>query len=66
MTEFALESGTAGKIKKFLMYLFAASVLLLQSVFFHGSLKNRHGKRKLLNVSHIFGSSLKLVFVLNC
>lgn len=63
MTEFVLESETAGKIKTFLISLFTASVLLLQSVFCHGSLKNRHGKRKLLNVSHVFGTSLKLSFV---
>lgn len=63
MAEFALESETAGKIMKFLISLFTVSVLLLQSVFFHGSLKSRHEKRKLLNVSHIFGTSLKLAFV---
>lgn len=66
MTEFVHESGRAGKIKKFLIYLFAASILLLQYIFVHGSPRNRHGKKKLLNVSDIFGISLKLVFVLNC
>lgn len=66
MTEFVHESGRAGKIKKFLMYLFTASVLLLQYIFVHGSPKNRRGKKKLLNVSDIFRISLKLVFVLNC
>lgn len=59
MTYFMPESETAGKIKKFLISLFTAWVLLLQSVFFHGSLNSRHGKGKLLNVSHIFGTSLK-------
>lgn len=44
MTEFVLESETAAKMK-FLMNLFTASVLLLQSGLFHGSLKSRHGKR---------------------
>lgn len=65
MTEFVHESETAGKISTFLIDLFTASVLLMQCVFVHGSQKNRHGKRKWLNVSHIFKSSLKLVFVLN-
>lgn len=64
--QFVLQTETAGKIEKFLIRLFTASVLLLQSVFFHGSLKSRHGKRKLLSVSHIFGTSLKLAFVWNC
>lgn len=63
MTEFV---HFTGKIQKFLIYLFVAAVLLLQCFLAHGGSKNRHGKRKLLNVSHIFRSSSKLVFALNC
>lgn len=56
MPEFVHESETAVKIKTFLIDLFAASVVLTQYVFVHGSQKNRYGKRKSLNVSHIFSS----------